>query len=270
MAARAGRPAGSLPQTERHNALKTLDSSKSGARGDIVASRNRFGPYERERVRHVKGRTVAQRRDGEDFGKVSSGWDELTDEERQAWTVGGKQVRTRRRNGKTYPLTGQLFYQKLNKARAKLGLACLRTPSPRPQFKPNLVGPLSITNGCGGLAMKLSVAELPAGHIMVFGSPPFRAGQSYCRNFTFLGLLSAPEGGESDIRELWLKTHGKRYGVPRPGWRIFIYTKQQVDGWEGEPVYTDAVVPPRQGGGAQPKGPTSPGGESRKTPTKQR
>jgi hypothetical protein len=184
---------------------------------------------------------------------VSSGWDELTDDERQLWTVSAKQVRTRRRNGKTYPLTGQLLYLKLNKARVKIGLPPLRTPSPRPQFKPNLIGQFRITNAGGFLALKLSVPELPAGHTMVFGSPPWKAGRSYCRNFTFLGLLPAPEGGESDITEHYLRTHGERYGVPRAGWRIFIYTKQQIDGWEGEPMQTSALVPPPSAPRPSPK-----------------
>ena len=250
--------------------MKTLDSSKSGACGDIVASRNRFGPHERRRVRHLKGRTAAQRSDGEAFGKVSSGWDGLTEEERRLWLVRGPQFRTRRRNGKTYPLTGQLLYQKLNKAREKIGLPSLRVPSLRPPYRRNPVGALTIINGGRGVALKLSVPELPLGHTMVFGSPPFRAGQSYCRNFTFLGLLPVPEGGESDITELYLKTHRKRYGVPRPGWRIFIYTKQQVDGWEGESVQTSAVVPPRQTAAARPNGPASRDGGTLKSPTKQR
>ena len=184
---------------------------------------------------------------------MSSGWDELTDDERQLWTVSAKQVRTRRRNGKTYPLTGQLLYLKLNKARVKIGLPPLRTPSPRPQFKPNLIGQFRITNAGGFLALKLSVPELPAGHTMVFGSPPWKAGRSYCRNFTFLGLLPAPEGGESDITEHYLRTHGERYGVPRAGWRIFIYTKQQIDGWEGEPMQTSALVPPPSAPRPSPK-----------------
>jgi len=250
--------------------MKTLDPNKSGKCGEIVASRNRFGPHERPRVRHVKGRTAAQRSDGEDFGEVSSGWDALAEEERQLWIAGAPQVRTRRRHGKTYPLAGSLFYQKLNKARAKIGLAPLRVPSPRPQIPRSPIGPLLITNIGDRIAFKLRVPELPAGHTMVFGSPPWKAGRYYCRNFTFLGLLPTPAGGESDITELWLKTHGKRYGAPRPGWRIFIYTKQQIDGWEGEPLQTSAVVPPPQGVAAPAKKPASQGGGTLKSSRKQR
>src|ERR1035441_8548545 len=80
-------PQRAQPQSERHNALKILDSTKSGAREDIVASRNRFGPHERRRARHFRWRTAAQRRDGKAFGEVSSGWDELMDDERRLWTM---------------------------------------------------------------------------------------------------------------------------------------------------------------------------------------
>src|ERR1017187_1506896 len=181
-------PPEAQPQSERHNATKTLDSTKSGARGDIVASRNRFGPHERRRPRLVRWRTAAQRRDGKAFGRVSSGWDELTNEERRLWAIGAEQVRTRRRNGKTYALTGQLLYLKLNKARAKIGLPPLRTPSPRPEFKPNPVGQFRITHAANRPAPKLSVPIPPPTPMLIFGPPPCKAGQTYCRNFPFLGL----------------------------------------------------------------------------------
>jgi hypothetical protein len=58
--------------------------------------------------------------------------------------------------------------------------------------------------------------------------------------------------------------------MPRPGWRIFIYTKQQIDGWEGESVQTSALVPPPQRAAARPKGQASQVGGTLKTPTKQR
>src|ERR1035438_10792714 len=92
-----------------------------------------------------------------------------------------QQFRTRRRNGKTYTLTGQLLYVKLNKARAKIGLPPLRTPSPRPEFKPNPVGQFRITNAAGRPALKLSVPILPAGHMMIFGSPACKAGKNKWR-----------------------------------------------------------------------------------------
>ena len=51
-------------------------------------------------------------------------------------------------------------------------------------------------------------------------------------------LLPAPEGGVSDITEQYVK----EFGNPPPGSRVFIQTRQHVDGQQDRPVQTDAIV----------------------------
>ena len=53
------------------------------------------------------------------------------------------------------------------------------------------------------------------------------------------GLLPAPEGSVSEITEQYVK----KFGNPSPGSRVFIQTRQHVDGQPDRPVQTDAVVP---------------------------
>ena len=55
----------------------------------------------------------------------------------------------------------------------------------------------------------------------------------------YLGLLPAPDGSESYITEIYVK----KFGNPPPGSRVFIQTRQQVDGQQDLPVPTDVVVP---------------------------
>jgi hypothetical protein len=76
--------------------------------------------------------------------------------------------------------------------------------------------------------------------IMVFASPPCNAGRSYCSNFSFIGLLPAPNEGISHITRLFLKKLKeleklKRYRrVALAGSRVFIRAVQQVNGWENK------------------------------------
>jgi hypothetical protein len=94
-----------------------------------------------------------------------------------------------------------------------------------------------------GVALKLGVSGLPAKDIMVFASPPSKAGWQYCGDYRFLGLLPLPVKGWSDITRLYFK----KFGVPPPHTRVFIRTWQQVDGWEdrGQMQLTNALVPIR-------------------------
>ena len=61
------------------------------------------------------------------------------------------------------------------------------------------------------------------------------------RNVAYLGLLPAPQDGLSDITDMYIA----RYGEPRPGMKVFIVTRQQQDGWEGDDRETNEIVPER-------------------------
>ena len=79
---------------------------------------------------------------------------------------------------------------------------------------------------------------------MVFGQAPCSAGRMKRRNVSYLGLLPTPEGGVSDIPELYVA----RYGEPKPGEKVFIVTRQQKNGWEGEDKVTSEIVPKKPAG----------------------
>ena len=79
---------------------------------------------------------------------------------------------------------------------------------------------------------------------MVFGQAPCSAGRMKRRNVAYLGLLPTPEGGVSDITELYVA----RYGEPKPGEKVFIVTRQQKNGWEREDKVTSEIVPGKPAG----------------------
>ena len=136
-------------------------------------------------------------------------------------------------------LIGQKFYMKINSTQAFIGLTPLPIPPKRAKFGRNPVGRLSIIKVPGGIALLLSVPSAPAEFIKVLGAPPQNAGRRFCADFRYLGPLPALEGGVSNITEQYVK----KFGNPPPGSRVFIQTRQQVDGQQGLPVQTDAIVP---------------------------
>jgi hypothetical protein len=170
----------------------------------------------------------------------------LAEEQRRAWNAAAAKVRSRPRLWQSGWLTGQTHFAGINSARARIGREMLLWPPERVVFGPSPVEGLSISEEQGRLRLRVRVVGPVIEDIMVFGAAPCSAGRKKWRHGAYLGLLSAPVGGESDITELYVE----RYGEPEPGKRVFIRTRQQRSGWEDDDKDISEVAPVSQGGTA--------------------
>jgi hypothetical protein len=193
-----------------------------------------------------KRHTSAQKRSFQALGQTSSGWRELTEEQRTTWRRRAAGVRTRTRRRRSRLLRGQELYNKINSVLVLLGRERRTDPPSQPSFDPNPVDAFTITGAGKTLALKLHLSAPLVQEIMVFASPPQSAGRSYCGDFRFLCLLPAPVESRSDITRPYIK----KFGVPPPNSRIFIRVWPEVDGWEcrGQMHLVNALVPARAGG----------------------
>jgi hypothetical protein len=239
-------PVGRRAQGRRRRGLslrafmgKKLDVPQSGKVGVTVNVATRFGQVQRQYVKPKDPKTPAQMVIRSNLARVSARWRTLTEEQRVAWTAGGRDTDTRLRLGRSTFLTGCQFFNKINCARVAIGLEQFDDPPERPQFAPNPVGALSITNDSGTIALKLSVPSAPAEYTLVLGAAPCSAGKSSARHFVFLGFLPVPSHGMSDITDLYVA----RFGVPKAGTKVFIRTQQHINGWDDLPRQTCAIVP---------------------------
>lgn len=219
--------------------MKIIDVQQSGKLGTFITFRNRYGQFRRRYVVPKDPRSPAQLGVRSRFGRVSARWRVLTDEQRAAWIAAAGEVSSRSRLGKSGPLTGCQLFVKINSNLAFAGQAQVDDPPSYPRFGANPVGNLTITHSRGGVALKLSVPTAPTGTVLVWGTAPGSAGASFPGRFTFLGLLPDPAGGVSDITKLYVA----KYGVPPVTKRVFIQTRQQMNGWQDAPKQTTAVVP---------------------------
>jgi hypothetical protein len=186
-----------------------------------------------------KPATAAQRRVRAVMAATSAWWRRLTDDQRTAWEARASKAKSRTRMGRSAPLKGSYLFNKINCVLAAVGLPRVTDPPPLPKFGLNPVRDLSLTNTRGRIALLLSVPTPPAQYTLVLGSPPCSAGISCRCGFTILGLLPDPVRGVSDITDLYVKAYGK----PPVGSRVFIRTRQVIDGWEDDPIQTTAIVP---------------------------
>lgn len=218
---------------------KVSKNPTSGKQGNTVSYDTPYGQAEREKAVVANPRTNAQVRVRSTLSKFAARWRTLTDQQRATWITYAHGVQSEPRLGQSGRLTGCQLYIKINCTLSLTGEAPTDTPTDRPSFGTNPVGPLTITNDGGDIALQLAVPRAPAQYVLVLGTAPCSAGISVPRRFVILGALPAAVAHVSEITDLYTA----RYGVPPAGSRIFIRTVQVANGWEDFPKDTTAIVP---------------------------
>jgi hypothetical protein len=194
--------------------------------------------------------TADQRRARDEMCTLSAAWNNLTEEQRQAWNDaartnrrGGHAARSRRRSGRR-------LFVKVNSRRLALGQGLLAWPPGPESFTSTPTLRFVITNLGGRIALKLSVTAGQPQGVMVSSWHPCNAGVTVWDKFVRIGLLPPPAGGMCDITRQYVT----KYGVPPVGKRIFLRI-QQMNDYVGSIVQViSAVVPAAPSAGEQAKG----------------
>lgn len=129
--------------------------------------------------------------------------------------------------GESSALSGYELAVQINMRLATFGLPMTPSPSPVPSFPENPVSGLSITGTGGAPSLKLVLSAQPVEFIVVLGARAQNPGVSYVDHYKILGLLPEPEGGLSDITDLYLAA----FKLLPAGKRVFIQALQQINGW---------------------------------------
>jgi hypothetical protein len=125
--------------------MKVLDIPRSGKRGNMVWQRNRYGQYCYPAFIPSNPRTPAQVAVRGAFGAVSARWRTLTEEQRVIWCAVAKHRKSKPRLGQCGPLTGFLYFVKINVALANRGLAQIDLPPEHSQASERAVLSLNYT-----------------------------------------------------------------------------------------------------------------------------
>jgi hypothetical protein len=211
--------------------MKIRKGRFSGTIGLEVYVDSKHGQVVRSRSRRPWRPTQARLDVQHNLARVVNAWRKLTPIQYQAWAAAA-----RKEHMSAYP-----FFSKINGALAAAKLPLLMDPPKREKLKPNPVGELEILNRGGEITIRLRVPWAPAHQVFVLGSRWCSPGiWTRGNRFTVIGPLPAAEGGWSDITDLYRKA----FGVPRVGQRVFIRTRQILNGWQDEFKETWADVPP--------------------------
>jgi len=108
--------------------MKVLDIPRSGKRGDRVWQRNRYGQYSYPAFVPFNPRTPAQVAVRGVFGGVSARWRTLSEAQRVIWCAVARHKKSRVRLRQCGPLSGFLYFVKINVALANRGVAQVDQP----------------------------------------------------------------------------------------------------------------------------------------------
>jgi len=108
--------------------MRVLEIPKSGKRGDRVWQSNRYCQYSYPAFVPFNPRTPAQVAVRGVFGGVSARWRKITEEQRVIWCAVARRKKSRVRLRQCGPLSGFLYFVKINVALANRGVAQVDLP----------------------------------------------------------------------------------------------------------------------------------------------
>ena len=190
-----------------------------------------------------KPATPDQHRARTEVCTLSAAWNDLTEEQRQAWDAesranrrGGVAARARRRSGR------RLFFR-ANSRRLALNQNLLTDPPESGTVCPFAIVRLVITNHAGRIALKVRLSSGRAGGVMVSSWHPCNPGVMVWNKFVRIGLLPGSKRGMHDITDQYVA----KFGLPQVGKKIFIRVQQMNDYMGSVVQTTSAIVPEEEG-----------------------
>ena len=211
--------------------MKIKSIPKRGRKGNVIYSETRHGKVARAFVQPRNPRTPEQQSHRDNVRAVTKRWGALNAQQKNAWAVAAADRYFLTETGEQVRLSGYHLFVSLNVRRADLGLPQFDLPPAEPVFSQNPVEELAATLTGGRFTLKVRVSGPMAQHTLVYGAAPVRSAVRYVNHFPFLGLLTPPKDGWSELTDLYVT----RYGVPKPNQAIWIRICQHIDGWIDEP-----------------------------------
>jgi len=197
--------------------MKKLDVPQSGSAADVVASRNRFGQYNRTRATPIQPRTDRQNLIRGFMSDASGAWRDLTDAVRAAWNSYGSTTPSVDSLGQTVYPTGHQRFVGLYVALANVGLTVPPSVPTIPPEAPPAVTGLTILND-GTAELTVSPVASSTKVLVIEASPPVSAGVSFNGDYRFVTKLTVTTLGVAPFGTPLTA----KFGLIPTGRRVFI------------------------------------------------
>ena len=204
-----------------------------GSAGGSVFAKNGGGSYMRNKVTPLNPKSSAQSEVRAMFGKITQGWSQLTQEQRDAWNAAVVNYAQTDVFGDNQTLSGKALYQQLNQ-NILLVRGSLITEPPVSQNVASL-SDFSVSYNGATPALSLSaITSDPPTKIIVYATPALTQGTSFVDNRLrkiFDGTLT---GTDVDI----LQSYNDRFGAIAAGSRIAVAVRVIATNGQAGPLQT--------------------------------
>lgn len=215
-----------------------------------VLSKNRYGNYIRNKTNPDNPQTVFQQNQRSRFSSISSGWRDLTIEERDTWLAGAENYPFVDIFGDQKFLSGQALFNKLNNNLEKINQPRI-VDLPAPVSIPGLrLDSVNVNLGLDGSSIDSIVAnvrpeDIPTGfRAVVFATPPLPAGISFVKpRFRFLTPITSSSGGEINFTSAYTSRFGGNAPENTRIW-VRIALVSMTTGQQSVPVQSVATYIP--------------------------
>jgi len=151
----------------------------SGSVAGSTFSRNRFGPYIRNKAVPVNPSSAAQALVRSRFGAQSAAWRGLTDAQRLQWNTQAPLINLYDTLGQSYTPSGAQFYSSINLYRTITGQAALSAP-PIADTPPALTSlSVTATGGTPTLSITFAAAIASGEFLVIQATAPNSAGRNF-------------------------------------------------------------------------------------------
>jgi len=120
-----------------------------------------------------------------------------------------------------------------------IGEPAVSAPPAVPLFESNVVKGIELTNPGGVVAIKLTCSGTSQAFNLVWATPPKSAGRFRPQDYFYLGELPEVVAGKADITALYTA----KFGAPAAGQKVFVRSKQVLDGYDDLPHQWSDLVP---------------------------
>ena len=237
---------------QREMAKVQFGGGVSNMQGSIAGNtftRTKAGPAARNRVKPNNPATAAQMAQRERITRLSKAWQQLTDEQRTAWSENANQVKRKGVCGNNIEMTGHQLYVRVNSMREENGdTAAASTPPGSGEFTENVFG----TNAGTSADISDTAILVPLGtgaaadqRVAIWATAARSAGKMAYKGVlkkTFSAGLSADEitAGQVDLYNAWTSKFGALTGTA--GKAITFSCRQYDDGNYSNPVILKAII----------------------------
>lgn len=219
--------------------MKIKDVPQVGKLGQTVTWQGRNGLLRRILATPRNPRTPAQQIIRQNLATQAAGYDQLTEDQQEAWIATAAQMQSKPTLGQSGPLTGLQLFTKVNCALLAIGGTPVTTPPAKPLLQILPIDALAITNAAGVVTLRLHTTGSPPEGTMLRACAPLKSGARRGADYRLLGTLGSPVANYITITTAYTT----RFGVPAVGTRVFVSVNANVDGYEGIPLVFSARVP---------------------------